>query len=380
MSRCIGCGAKIQTTNPEKIGYVPEIAMIERGEQVYCKRCYDIRHHNALYTPEYDTKMYYDKIKNIKDENALVILMIDIMDIFGGFIPNLSEYIGNNKVLIVVNKIDVLPKSVNIKKFEELISLISKRKKLNVVGIMMISARKQDDVEKVIARISKLKYAAKKKYSHEKEVRFDNCYIIGCASVGKSTFMNMIGKITFNYPSDVITTSNQYQTTQDFIKWPLDQKSYLIDTPGFINTSHYGAYIDNKSLQVLIPKKYIKVRTYQLNPDQTIFIGGLAKIKFDGENKINVSFYISNELYLHRTKTIQADKILETQQFKLLVPPYTEEEALKLNEKAVYNYEITGTSDIFISGIGFIHITSEKCNVEVQVPKPILVEKIDGFM
>ena len=52
MSRCIGCGAKIQTTNPEKIGYVPEIAMIERGEQVYCKRCYDIRHHNALYTPE----------------------------------------------------------------------------------------------------------------------------------------------------------------------------------------------------------------------------------------------------------------------------------------------------------------------------------------
>lgn len=380
MSRCIGCGAKIQTTNPEKIGYVPEIAMIERGEQVYCKRCYDIRHHNALYTPEYDTKMYYDKIKNIKDENALVILMIDIMDIFGGFIPNLSEYIGNNKVLIVVNKIDVLPKSVNIKKFEELVSLISKRKKLNVVGIMMISARKQDDVEKVIARISKLKYAAKKKYSHEKEVRFDNCYIIGCASVGKSTFMNMIGKITFNYPSDVITTSNQYQTTQDFIKWPLDQKSYLIDTPGFINTSHYGAYIDNKSLQVLIPKKYIKVRTYQLNPDQTIFIGGLAKIKFDGENKINVSFYISNELYLHRTKTIQTDKILETQQFKLLVPPYTEEEALKLNEKAVYNYEITGTSDIFISGIGFIHITSEKCNVEVQVPKPILVEKIDGFM
>lgn len=380
MSRCIGCGAKIQTTNPEKIGYVPEIAMIERGEQVYCKRCYDIRHHNALYTPEYDTKMYYDKIKNIKDENALVILMIDIMDIFGGFIPNLSEYIGNNKVLIVVNKIDVLPKSVNIKKFEELISLISKRKKLNVVGIMMISARKQGDVEKVIARISKLKYAAKKKYSHEKEVRFDNCYIIGCASVGKSTFMNMIGKITLNYPSDVITTSNQYQTTQDFIKWPLDQRSYLIDTPGFINPSHYGAYIDNKSLQVLIPKKYIKVRTYQLNPVQTIFIGGLAKIKFDGENKINVSFYISNELYLHRTKTIQADKILETQQFKLLVPPYTEEEALKLNEKAVYNYEITGTSDIFISGIGFIHITSEKCNVEVQVPKPILVEKIDGFM
>lgn len=380
MSRCIGCGAKIQTVDSKKIGYVPEIAMIERGEQVYCKRCYDIRYHNALYTPEYDTKIYYEKIKNIKDESALIILMIDVMDIFGGFIPNLSEYIGNNKVLVVVNKVDILPKSINIKKFEELISNIAKQNKLNVVGIMMISAKKQNDVEKVIARISKLKYAPKKKYSNEKISRFDNCYIIGCASVGKSTFMNMIGRITLNYPNDVITTSSQYQTTQDFIKWPLDQKSYLIDTPGFINPSHYGAYLDNKSLQMLIPKKYIKVRTYQLNPDQTIFIGGLASIKFEGKNKINVSFYVSNELYLHRTKTIQADKIFKTQLFKLLVPPYNEDELLRLGEKEIHIYEIVDTSDIFISGIGFIHINSENCNIEVQTPKSILVEKIDGFM
>ena len=66
MSRCIGCGAKIQTTNPEKIGYVPEIAMIERGEQVYSKRCYYIRQHNALNTTENETKMKYNKLQNVQ--------------------------------------------------------------------------------------------------------------------------------------------------------------------------------------------------------------------------------------------------------------------------------------------------------------------------
>ena len=52
MSRCIGCGIKIQSSDQNKPGYLPEVALIERGENVYCKRCYAIRHHNLKYVPE----------------------------------------------------------------------------------------------------------------------------------------------------------------------------------------------------------------------------------------------------------------------------------------------------------------------------------------
>ena len=50
MSRCIGCGIKLQSTDKEKPGYVPVSATVENGDDVYCERCYKIKHHNYDYS------------------------------------------------------------------------------------------------------------------------------------------------------------------------------------------------------------------------------------------------------------------------------------------------------------------------------------------
>lgn len=382
MSRCIGCGAKIQSHNPNLLGYVPEIALIENGENVYCQRCYGIKHHNLKYVPENNLEDYYDKIKAIKDEKALILLIIDVMDITGGFIDNLREYIGDNKVLVIVNKADVLPKDLKTNFIENYVRKIAKSKKINVEQVLLGSIKKNNFVETIVNKISKLKYPKYQRNRYKEEVRFNNCYVIGHASVGKSTFMNQIGRMYLKHDKDVITTSNQFQTTVDFIKWPLDKNSFIIDTPGIINPKNFGAYLDFESVNVLMPKKYIKPRTFQLNPDQTIFIGGLVRIDFNGNSKINVSFYVSNDLYLHRTKTIQADEIEKTQTFKLLVPPYSEVEYERLGETKKVKFHIDQPTDIFISGIGFIHIVAEDANVEFTISKKInvkkLVEEING--
>ncbi len=375
MSRCIGCGVKIQTNDSTKPGYLPEVALIERGENVYCKRCYDIRHHNLKYTPENNLHNYYDKIKIIKEEKALVLLIMDVMDLIGGFIPDLDKYIGNNKVLIVVNKIDVMPKKMKLHSLEEFVRKLAKKSKLDVDAVMFGSANNPDFVKRIISKITKLKYPPKNRYTNKRpEERFGNCYVVGHASVGKSTLMNQIGKLYLNHNTDVITTSSQFQTTLDFIKWPLDQKNYIIDTPGIINPKNFGAYLDNESVKILTVKKYIKPRTYQLNPDQTIFMGGLVRIDFSGDNKINASFYVSNELYLHRTKTIQADHIKKTQYMKMLTPPLTIEEATKLQEEKTIRFDIKGSLNLFISGVGFIHLVTDGATVDVTIPKMIQVE------
>ncbi len=381
MSRCIGCGVKIQTTNPSELGYVPEFAMIERGEKVYCKRCYDIRYHNKVYLPSYNPEAYYEKIQIIKKEKALVVLMIDVLDIYGGFIEHLNDCIGDNSVLIVVNKIDLLPKSLKLVNLEARIREIALSKKLHVEGVLMISANDQKMVQKVIAKISKLKYPqAKNKYQHHREVRFGNCYIVGCASVGKSTFMNKVLKMTMDIDENTITTSNQYQTTLDFIKWPLDRSSYIIDTPGIINSKHFGAYLSNRSLQVLIASKYIKPRTYQLNTNQSILLGGLARIDFETESKINASFYVANELYLHRTKTSQVQDVMASQKLKMLVPPFEEEELEKLSDTITYEFFLNQPSELFISGIGFIHFVGENSLIKLTISKKILIEFKESFM
>ncbi|MCM1514523.1 MAG: 50S ribosome-binding GTPase [Anaeroplasma bactoclasticum] len=386
MSRCIGCGVKIQTNDPNAIGYIPEIALIERGEQVYCKRCYDIRHHNIKYLANYNTDAYYEKMKIIQRQRALVVLMIDVLDIYGGFIPHLSTCIGENPVLIVVNKVDILPKGFQIQKLENRIREIAQDHSIQVIAIMMISAKKPKDVQKVIEKISKLKYPIQRKKEHgyirnkEKATRFGDCYIVGCASVGKSTFMNMVGKLTLHYPDEVITTNSQYQTTLDFIKWPLDQNSNLIDTPGLINEKHFGAYLNNESIQLLIPKTYIKPRTYQLHTEQSILIGGLVQLDFECKEGVNVSFYISNELYLHRTKTKEVGRVKTSLAYHKLVPPYTLEENNHIQELTTYNFLIERPMDLFICGIGFVHIVSEYACIKVTIDKKILVQCVESFM
>lgn len=54
MSRCIGCGIKLQTADETAPGFVSELVLIEKGEMAYCKRCFSLRHYNQeLFSGEF---------------------------------------------------------------------------------------------------------------------------------------------------------------------------------------------------------------------------------------------------------------------------------------------------------------------------------------
>ncbi len=374
MSKCIGCGIKLQTTDCSLDNYVPEIALIEKGEKVYCKRCHDIMHHNLKYHAANNLDDYYQKIKIIKHEKALVLLLIDVMDLLGGFINNLKECIGDNKVLVIVNKVDLLPKDFKINFFQNHLKKIAQDNDLQIVDIMFGSVKRVSFVKKIVNKINELKYFTTRQKTHiTKECLFGNCYVVGYASVGKSTLMNQIGKIYLDYQSDVITTSTQFNTTRDFIKWPLDQKSFIIDTPGIINPYNFGAYLTNQSTSLIMPKSYLKPRTFQLNDDQTIYLGALMRIDFMNTKKISASFYVANDLYIHRTKTINANELYKMQVTKLLKPPFTLDEVSSIKDYQEITFIIDGTYDMFICGLGFIHLVSEYAEVKVYISNKIKV-------
>ena len=383
MAKCIGCGIKLQTFDENKPGYVPLLVSADLGENVYCKRCFQIIHNGKKYDPQISDNDYYDKIGVIKDKPAIIILMIDVMDIYGGFIPNLYKYIGKNKVIIVVNKVDIIPKDVHLKKIEERIRSIAAKEELDVLSVIMISAKKKQNIELVLNKIIKVKEQVFKKartYAEKRKCNIKDIYILGCASVGKSTFINAIKELYLD-DKHMITTSDQFQTTMDFIKVFVDENNYIIDTPGLINYRSYGAYLDYESVKVLTPKSYLKPKTFQLNPDQTIFLGGLARIDFTSGEKINVSFYTSNDLYLHRTKTINADNIYETQVLNLLKPPFTNDELERIKEYKEVNFTIDeGAYDVLISGIGFVHIVGTNVQFNVRVYKNIDVRMVETFI
>lgn len=367
MSKCIGCGVVLQNDDKLRLGYVPLASMIEKGEKVYCERCFNLRHYNKVF--DYDEKIseqpLISVIKGFVKKNVLIILIIDILDLYGGFIPNLSTFLGENKVILVLNKIDLLPKGIKVAPIINQVKEIAKNEKLNVINVLPLSAIKfkKEDVLKPIFKVL-----------NQKKSLIEDVYVIGATSVGKSTFINGL------LETNLITTSERHQTTLGTIKIPIGYDLYrrfhhLIDTPGFVNKRNIGYNLSYESTRYLMPKSFLKVRTYQLNGGQTIFLGGLVRIDFITGEHLSASFFVANELYIHRGKTIQADAFFEKQTGKLLIPPFVEEmEWLKETKKEEFFLSDGKDNDLFISGLGFVHFSGNDLKIVVTSPIETLVK------
>lgn len=376
MSKCIGCGTILQTTDPTKPGYIPVSVEINKG--AYCKRCHAIRHYNLDYSQDNLTLMtspdlikerhntYFNLLQNIKNEKALVLLMIDAMDIYTSFIPKLDTLIGNNPVWILVNKSDLYPKDLKLNKLKEKIEKNAKTFNLDVHNIFFISALKEKNVELIMDRMFT---SLNKKYPN------NLIYIIGATSVGKSTFVNLVLK-KYAKTVDLITTSMQANTTSNLIKIGVGQnrlkeECYLIDTPGYLNEESILSCAPLETLKTLVPKNFIRVKTYQLSGNQTLFLGGLASIDLICE-KASVSCYVSDKLEIHRTKTENKEKAFNNLAFNKLVPPYKEEEQKMYGESVQKHFSSTNEVNVWLSGIGFLHIVGS-AKIKVSALKMVKV-------
>ena len=200
-------------------------------------------------------------------------------------------------------------------------------------------------------------------------------YIIGATSVGKSTFVNLVLK-KYAETVDLITTSMQANTTANLIKIGvgknrLKEECYLIDTPGYLNEESVLSCAPLDTLKILVPKNFIRVKTYQLKDQQTLFFGGLASIDIDTE-KASVSCYVSDKLEIHRTKTENKEKAFNNLVYNKLVPPFNETEKTMYGEKQNYELESNEQVNIWLSGIGFLHIVGN-CKIKLNALKMVKV-------
>lgn len=376
MSKCIGCGSTLQTTDPNKPGYIPVSVEINKG--AYCKRCHAIRHYNLDYSLDNLTLMtspdlikerhntYFNLLQNIKNEKALVLLMIDALDIYTSFIPRLDSLIGNNPVWILVNKSDLYPKDLKLNNIKGRIIENAKKYNLDVHNVFFISSLREKNVDLIMERMFT---SLNKKYPN------NLIYIIGSTSVGKSTFVNLVLK-KYAKTVDLITTSMQANTTSNLIKIGvgknrLKEECYLIDTPGYLNEESVLSCAPLDTLKILVPKNFIRVKTYQLTGNQTLFLGGLVSIDISCE-KASVSCYVSDKLEIHRTKTENKEKAFNNLKFTKLVPPFTEDENKMYGEFEESTISSTKEVNLWLSGIGFLHIMGE-CNVKVTSKKMVKV-------
>ena len=314
---------------------------LESG-QVYCQRCFRLRHYNEVQDVELTDDDFRQMLGEIGNSKALILYVVDILDFNGSMISGFHRFIGDNPVILIGNKRDLLPKSLKNNRLIHWMKQQASEAGIRAVDVMLTSATNREAVQEVLEKVES--------YRKGRDI-----YVVGVTNVGKSTLVNQIIALSTD-TDNVITTSYFPGTTLGMIEIPLDDGGRLIDTPGIIHHEQMAHFLTKKDLEFIISKKELKPKTYQLQDQQTLFLGGLARMDFvKGTGKKTFVCYVPNQLPIHRTKLENADDVYEKNKGALLSPP-TGEAAETFPRLRRHEWKVNEASDIVFPGLGWITV------------------------
>lgn len=322
---CIGCGIKLQDENMTADGYTTSI------ENDICSRCFKMKNYGEYQVVTKSNDEYIDILKSVNDTKDLVIYMIDLLNISRDI--NLIREYFDNKVLLVLNKRDILPKSIKDEKIVEYFEKLD----FDYQDIVIISPKKNYNIDELLLKIKKYKTSR-------------NVYVVGHTNVGKSTLINTLMKNYSEFDSE-LTISPLPSTTLNKISIKLSSDLTLIDTPGLVDRGNIVNYVDPITLKKISPKKEIKPKTYQLRKNQSLVIGDLLRIDYIEGDKNSFTVFVSNDLKVKR------------------INMYHNEE---LKDLFKHEIDVKYHEDLVINGLGFVKIV-EKAKINVYINKDVEV-------
>ena len=329
---CIGCGVKLQDSNMLFEGYTPDLV------NDICSRCFKLRNYGEYQITTKSNEEYIDILKSVNDTKDLVLYVVDLLNIPKD-INMIREYI-KNRLILVLTKRDIMPKSVNDDKIKDYFSNIG----LDFQDIIIISSNKNYNIDELLLMI--------KKHKSSKSV-----YVVGHTNSGKSSLIN---KMVQNYSSEKyeLTISPLPSTTLNKVNIKLTDDITLIDTPGLIDRGSIINYVDFDLIKKINAKKEIDTITYQLKTGQSLIIPDLFRMDYVNGEKNSFTLFVSNDLEIIRKDSNKTDL---------------------LNELSKRTIEVGYNQDLVIDGLGFIKVI-EKATLDVYVQNNVDVFVRDSLI
>lgn len=309
--KCLGCGVELQDENMLLDGYTVNL------ENDLCQRCFRLKNYGEYQATTKTNEEYQQILEAVGKTKDLVVYVTDVLNVEQD-LYDIRKFLPN-KILLVLNKRDVIPKSV---KDEKLIQYF-KDKYDFFNDIVVVSCEKNMNIDHLLNRI--------KFFQVTKQV-----YIVGHTNVGKSSLINKLIK-NYSDSKQELTISPLPSTTLNLINIEINDYLTIIDTPGLIDEGSITNYVDNELLKIITPKKEIKTKTYQLRRGQSIIIGDLVRIDYVDGEKNSFTLYISNDIKTKRIISSRHDD---------------------LKNLAKRTYQLPFNQDIVIKGLGFIKVVN----------------------
>lgn len=356
---CMGCGVTLQTEFKDRTGFIPEKAF-ER-DPVVCHRCFRMKHYNEASTIALDHDEFLKILNHVSETDSLVLNIVDLFDFEGSLISGIGRFAGNNPVILVVNKVDLLPKSINHNRVIHWIKKQVSEYGLKPVEIILCSAKNNIGFERVVEALHKHRQGR-------------DVYVVGATNVGKSTLINRLIR-DFSELDNLLTTSRYPGTTLDLIEIPLEDGRHMIDTPGIVYRSRLTELVAALDLQAIMPEREIKPIVFQLNEQQSLFFGALARFDFVAGERQSFTCYMSNAIHIHRTKLDNADELYEKHKGVMLAPPPLERlDMIPPLVKHRFRIAKGAEQEVSISGLGWIKINTDAgATIDIHAPSGVKV-------
>ncbi|KAG8057841.1 hypothetical protein GUJ93_ZPchr0002g25877 [Zizania palustris] len=380
-SCCYGCGAPLQTAVEAAPGYVDlaTYQLKKRHRQlrtVLCGRCKLLSHGHMVTAVGghggypggkqfVSAEQLREKLSYLRYEKALIVKLVDIVDFNGSFLARARDFAGANPIILVITKVDLLPRDTDFNCIGDWVVEAVVKKKLNVLSVHLTSSKSMVGITGVISEV-------------QQEKKGRDVYILGSANVGKSAFISALLR-TMAYKDPMAAAAQKYKPIQSAVPGttlgPIQIDAFLgggklYDTPGVHLHHRQAAVIHADDLPSLAPQSRLRARCFPANDTDvglignSLFWGGLVRIDVvKALPRTRLTFYGPKKLKINMVPTTEADEFYKREVGVTLTPPTGKEKAegwvglQGVRELQIkYQEPDRPACDIAISGLGWIAV------------------------
>lgn len=276
MKQCIGCGSILQTTDSEARGFTANL------ENEYCQSCFRLKHYRDFRRVKASVNDG-DTLDFIQSFDGHIFWIVDVTKLSQAMHPGLLRTLIGKSVLMIVNKRDVLPKSVNNNSIKRSIMSMLKGQPIQLIDIVFVSSIQRRTLDVLIPYLEDAP-----------------CAFVGNINAGKSSLLNgLLG-------NNQLSVSPVASTTADVIH--LEHESFdVYDTPGLNAESNLLEKFDAENLMLLSPKKTVKPHVFQIYEKQALIFGNVGAIILEPKTSVSVISYLPVKLKRVKPERVEAN-------------------------------------------------------------------------
>ncbi|KAL4448813.1 hypothetical protein ABPG77_007530 [Micractinium sp. CCAP 211/92] len=378
----------------------------EAGTNVLCARCYSLRHYGSVKSaaaegelPDFDfERKVGNKIQLQKFRRSVVLCVVDVAD-FDGSLPrgalrsilppdlrqgpiDVSRSLPLGfRLIVAVNKADLLPKQVTAARLERWV-----RKRMAQGGlprpsaVHIVSSTKNKRVRELLADVQTAV-----------GVRGD-VWVVGAQNAGKSSLINAMRQVARLPKERNVTTAPLPGTTLGMVRVSglLPTGCKMLDTPGVPHAFQLAKHLTAEEMRMVLPRRQLKPRTFRIGAGQTVMIGGLARIDVVScpGATLYLSVFVSDEIGCHLGKTEGADARYQLHAGSRLAPPLGGPERMaSYPALEPTDVEVAGDSwktssvDVAIAGLGWVGVgVGGTAELRVWAPPGVAITTHDALV